>query len=108
MAPLRLLMEKDIEWHWTEKQDDSVEALKKLISSTPVLIYFDPHKQVTLSVDASSKGIGAVIFQDERPVAYASKSFTNCQHNYAQIEKEMLAACLDVPSSTTTYMAYLN
>ena len=54
-APLRLLMEKDIEWHWTEKQDNRVEALKKLISSTPVLIYFDPHKQVTLSVDASSK-----------------------------------------------------
>ena len=90
-APLRLLLEKDIEWHWTAKQTESFETLKELISNTPVLQYFDPKKQVILSVDASSKGIGAVLFQDNRPVAYASKSLTTCQQNYAQIEKEMLA-----------------
>ena len=90
-APLRLLLEKDIEWHWTAKQTESFETLKELISNTPVLQYFDPKKQVILSVDASSKGIGAVLFQDNQPVAYASKSLTTCQQNYAQIEKEMLA-----------------
>ena len=65
--------------------------MKELISNTPVLQYFDPPKKVILSVDASSKGIGAVLFQDNQPVAYASKSLTTCQQNYAQIEKEMLA-----------------
>ena len=90
-APLRLLLETDIEWHWTAKQTESFETLKELISNTPVLLYFDPKKQVILSVDASSKGIGAVLFQDNQPVAYASKSLTTCQQNYTQIEKEMLA-----------------
>ena len=56
-----------------------------------MLKYFDPQKEVTLSVDASSKGIGAVLFQEDQPVAYASKSLTTSQQNYAQIEKEMLA-----------------
>ena len=65
--------------------------MKKLISNAPVLKYFDPEKQAVLSVDANSKGVGAVLFQENQPVAYASKSLTACQQNYAQIEKEMLA-----------------
>ena len=56
-----------------------------------MLKYFDPQKEVTLSVDASSKGIGAVLFQEGQPVACASKSLTTSQQNYAQIENEMLA-----------------
>ena len=35
--------------------------------------------------------MGAVLLQDESPIAYASKSLTQCQQNYAQIEKELLA-----------------
>lgn len=44
-----------------------------------------------LSVDASSKGMGTVLLQKDRPVAYASKTLTSRQQNYSQIEKEMLA-----------------
>ena len=50
-----------------------------------------PKGRVTLSVDASFKGMGAVILQNDRPVAYVSKALTQSQQNYAQIEKEMLA-----------------
>lgn len=46
---------------------------------------------MTLSVDASSKGLGAVVLQNDCPVAYASEALTLTQQNYAQIEKEMLA-----------------
>jgi hypothetical protein len=56
-----------------------------------VLSYYDPKKPVTLSVDASSKGLGAVLYQEEKPVAYASKALTPTQQKYAQIEKEALA-----------------
>ena len=35
--------------------------------------------------------MGAILLQDEQPVAYASKALTKSQQNYAQIEKEMLA-----------------
>ena len=90
-APLRLLLEKETEWHWETAQNQALNELKQAITNAPVLKYFDSTKETTISVDASSKGIGAVLLQESRPVAYASKSLTTTQQNYAQIEKEMLA-----------------
>lgn len=46
---------------------------------------------MTLSVDASSEGQGAVILQEGHPLAYGSRALTDCQKRYAQIEKELLA-----------------
>ena len=43
-----------------------------MVSSTPVLGYYDPSKPLALSVDASSKGLGVVLFQGVKPLAYAS------------------------------------
>ena len=77
--------------HLTEQQEKSFTTLKQLVTQTPVLKYFDPSKPVKISVDASSKGMGAVLLQDVQPVAYASNALTKSQQNYAQIEKEMLA-----------------
>ena len=80
-APLRQLLQKDVGWSWGQLEEDTFTCLKTSISSAPV----------TLSVDASSKGVGAVLLQNDRPVAYASKALTPSQENYAQIEeKEML------------------
>ena len=90
-APLRKLLENDTAWHWEEEQKQSYEQLKKLVTNAPTLKFYDVKAPVTLSVDASSEGIGAVILQDGRPVAYGSRALTDCQRRYAQIEKELLA-----------------
>ena len=55
-TPLRQLLQKDVEWSWGQVEDDTCP---QNISSAPVLKFFDPKKPVTLSVDASSKGVGA-------------------------------------------------
>lgn len=48
-------------------------------------------KPVCVSVDDSKCGLGAVITQHERPIEYASRSLTETEKQYAQIEKKMLA-----------------
>ena len=56
-----------------------------------MLAYFDPDKDLRLQVDASKYGLGAVLLQDGKPIAYASKSLSETEINYAQIEKELFA-----------------
>ena len=89
-APLRQLLEKDIQWHWDSEQQSAFDLLKDKVSNALVLQYYDPKKDLVMSVDASSKGLGSVILQKGQPIAYASRALTKVQQNYAQIEKETL------------------
>lgn len=68
-APLRQLTHKDTEWTWHEQQQNAFEALKKHMSGSPVLSYYDVSKPVTLTCDASQYGLGAACLQGDKPVA---------------------------------------
>ena len=89
-APLRELLHNDVEWCWQDRHQKTFEALKRAITNPPVLAYY-VKKPVTLTCDASKSGLGAACLQEGRPVAYASRALTETEHNYAQIEKELLA-----------------
>ncbi|XP_063233061.1 uncharacterized protein K02A2.6-like [Bacillus rossius redtenbacheri] len=90
-ALLRELCKQGAIWQWSERHQNAFEKVKILLATTPVLQFYNPHEPITISVDASQKGLGAVLLQSKGPVAYASKSLTQTQQNYAQIEKELLA-----------------
>ena len=64
--------------------------MKEAITAASTLAYFDSSKPVTIQTDASKRGIGATLLQNGRPVAYASKSLTETESNYCNIEREML------------------
>lgn len=89
--PLRILLNNKVEWHWEQAQENAMKELKNSVSEAPVLKYYNLDEPVTVSVDASTKGVGAVLFQGGRPVHYASRGLTPAEKNYGQIEKEMLA-----------------
>lgn len=89
--PLRKLLKKDVVWDWTPNQQNAFSKLKQIITSSPVLKFFDVNKPVVLSVDASSKALGAVLLQEDQPVAYATRALTDSQLYLPQIEKEALA-----------------
>jgi hypothetical protein len=55
-----------------------------------------PRKKLTLQCDASSTGLGACLMQDNHPIAYAARSVTSTEQNYAQIEKETLATVFEM------------
>lgn len=89
--PLRKLLEKDAEWLWTPEQARATDQIKTVLSSPPVLRFYNVNERVTLQVDASSYALGAAILQKQQPVAYASRSLTKTECRYPQIEKEALA-----------------
>ncbi|UYV69971.1 K02A2.6-like, partial [Cordylochernes scorpioides] len=88
---MRLLLKKDTPWLWDESLDCDLLEIKTLLRTAPTLKFFNPNGNLTLSVDASSYALGAVLLQNGRPIAYASSALNSTQQNYAQIEKEALA-----------------
>ncbi|XP_048257540.1 uncharacterized protein K02A2.6-like [Haliotis rufescens] len=90
-APLRELIKKDVEYKWSESHQSSFNKIKETICKKVTLTYFNPTLDSTLRVDASMKGLGAVLLQNEKPIAFASKSLSETEQRYANIEREMLA-----------------
>ena len=89
--PLRELTKKEVAWTWGPAQQQAFTNLKKAVSSTPVLRYYNLDEAVTLQCDASQSGLGAALLQNGQPIAYASRALTPIETRYAQIEKELLA-----------------
>lgn len=80
--PLRELLEKKqsgIGMSYTER----LENLKNILTLALVLKYYDVSADVSLSVNASSFGIGVCLFQNNQPVAYASRAISAAERNYA-------------------------
>jgi hypothetical protein len=90
-APLRSLLKSDVSWAWFREHDAALTKLKSVLSSAPVLRFYDASLPTTLQVDASKSGLGACLLQQNQPVAYASRAMSSSEINYAQIEKELLA-----------------
>ena len=96
-APMRDLLKETNQFHWDgQVQGRSFKQVKQILSAAPVLKFFDPKDEVELQCDASDRGLGACLMQGGQPVAYASRSLTDTETNYAQIEKEMLAILFGV------------
>lgn len=90
-AILRELLCKSSAWVWDSNHEKCFLELKKCLTQAPVLKFYDVNKDVTISVDSSSYGIGCVLLQDGHPVHFSSRTLNSAQRNYAQIEREMLA-----------------
>ena len=89
--PLRQLTHKDQPWIWNEEHERALKEIKHLLTTAPVLTFYDPAKELVIQCDASKSGLGATLLQEDRPVAYASRALTQTEQRYAQIEKEALA-----------------
>lgn len=69
-APLRQLTKGDVEFAWQPAQQQAFDKLKYLCTHHPVLKFYDVSKPVEIYCDASSTGLGAVLVQDDQPVAF--------------------------------------
>ena len=81
---------------WNIRCNDSFEALKSICSECPVLAYADYTKPFVLHTDASTTGLGVVLYQKqedgkERVIAYASRTLNKSERNYDVHKLEFLA-----------------
>ena len=101
LAPLHELLRKGAHWKWSTKQQEAFERSKELLKSAELLIHYDSSKELLLACDASPYGVGAVLSHkledgSERPIAYASRTLSAPERNYAQLDKEGLAIIFGV------------
>ncbi len=89
--PLRSLLQNDSDFQWNYEQTAAFNEIKRLICDANTLTYFDPSKPTIVQVDSSKSALGAALTQEDRVIAYASKSLNDTEQRYANIEREMLA-----------------
>ncbi|XP_041024018.1 uncharacterized protein LOC121264784 [Juglans microcarpa x Juglans regia] len=88
--PLTSLLKKD-NFAWTQRAREAFEELKRAMTTTPVLALPNFEKIFEVYTDASGDGIGAVLVQEKRPIAFISKALGPMKKAWSTYAREMLA-----------------
>jgi len=95
-------------WEWGERQQAAFDKLKQALTSPPILAYPDYSKPFVLHTDASSNGLGAVLYQNfdgiDRVIAYASRGLSQAEQRYQVHKQEFLALKWAVTSKFHDYL----
>jgi hypothetical protein len=91
LAPLTALCSKTVTWKWSEECQEAFEAIKRTIARETLLKFPDFSKEFHVYTDASDYQLGAVIMQDDNPLAFYSRKLSKPQKNYTTGEQELLS-----------------
>jgi hypothetical protein len=75
--PMTELLKKEIKFHWDDKCEEAFHTLRKLLTTAPVLAQPDNTKSFNVYCDASGTGLGCVLMQNNRVIAYTSRALRN-------------------------------
>jgi hypothetical protein len=93
--PLTELTKKD-SFKWSTEAQEAFEMLKTRLTTAPVLALLDFTKESTIECDASGQGLGAILMQNKRPIAYYSKALGVRNLTKSEYEKELMAVVLAI------------
>nr|ABA98151.1 retrotransposon protein, putative, Ty3-gypsy subclass [Oryza sativa Japonica Group] len=89
--PMTRLLQKEVKYKWTEDCEQSFQELKKRLATAPVLILPDSRKGFQVYCDESRLGLGCVLMQEGKVVAYASRQLRPHENNYPTHDLELAA-----------------
>lgn len=89
--PLTRLTGKEVKFEWTKACEDGFKQLKETLTRAPVLVLPKPGMPFVAYTDASGVGVGCVLMQDERVIAYASRQLRKYETNYPTHDLELAA-----------------
>ncbi|KAL5576538.1 hypothetical protein UlMin_018237 [Ulmus minor] len=90
-APLTALTKKDRKYEWSDKCEQSFQELKRRLTSAPILVLPTDDAYFTVYCDASKIGLGAVLMQNGKVIAYASRQLKIHEKNYPTHDLELAA-----------------
>ena len=88
--PIRELVKGKVSFNWGPEHQDSFTMLKKELVRPLILAYYNPQKETVLQTDVSTKGLGACLLQDKKPIYFTSKALTETQRGCIAIEIKSL------------------
>ena len=102
------LLKSDIKWNWGEAQKKAFSKSKEALQSANVLVHYNDKYPLIVSCDASPYGVGAVVSHimpdgSESPISFASRTLSDAERNYSQLDKDALALVYTVKNSTSIY-----
>jgi hypothetical protein len=90
-SPLTEIVKKAVGFKWGEEQENAFSLLKSKLISAPLQSLPDFNKAFEIECDASGIGIGAILMQEKRPIAYFSEKLNGATLNYPTYDKELYA-----------------
>ncbi|GKB22094.1 putative reverse transcriptase domain-containing protein [Tanacetum coccineum] len=88
--PMTKLTQKKVAFEWGDKQEAAFQTLKHKLCSAPILALPQGAENFIVYCDASHKGLGAVLMQNEKVIAYASRQLKIHEKNYTTHDLELL------------------
>ncbi|GJW22006.1 putative reverse transcriptase domain-containing protein, partial [Tanacetum coccineum] len=92
--PMTKLTQKNVKFDWSEKAEAAFQLLKQKLCSAPILALPEGSENFVVYYDASRKGLGAVLMQREKVIAYASRQLKIHEKNYTTHDLELGAVSL--------------
>ena len=90
-APLTILTKKRVKFEWSDHCEKSFQELKNHLMSAPVLALPDDSGECVVFCDTSRQGLGGVLIQHDRVIAYASRQLKPHEVNYLTHDLELAA-----------------
>ncbi|GJW09631.1 putative nucleotidyltransferase, ribonuclease H, partial [Tanacetum coccineum] len=120
--PMTKLTQKSVKFNWGEKEETAFQTLKQKLCSAPILALPEGSEKFVVYCDASHKGLGTVLMQKEKVIAYASRQLKIHDKNYTThdlgekeetafqtLKKKLcIASILALPEESENFIVYCN